>query len=305
MARSRWWVALPRTISHLVVSSGPQASPAPPTPQYRAALRLPWPGLPSPDCPAQPPPTPSSMGDEVGEEALQYTRLAVLEVAQEVLGHPLRPHQSLVACGFDSLTSVAFRDALQLRVRRPLPSSLVFDHPTAEAVAQFVVRQGPGRPPPPSVLDRRPPLPGRHVALVSTACRLPKADTPDTFWALLEGGVDCVGLVPLERWCLDAVYAPDPAGEPKTYCQYGAFVEDVDLFDPVPFDISLAEAQCMAPHQRLLLETTREALLQADILSVVQDFPQWEVMVATTTFTIFLGQWNFSRFKIAVPLPPV
>lgn len=102
------------------------------------------------------------------------------------------------------------------------------------------------------------------IAIVGIGCRFPgAADDPEAFWRLLSQGVDTVTEVPAERWDVDAFYDPDPDAPGKSYTRWGAFLSDVDKFDPQFFGISPREAVSMDPQQRLLLEVTWEALEQA------------------------------------------
>lgn len=104
------------------------------------------------------------------------------------------------------------------------------------------------------------------IAIVGIGCRMPGgADTPEKFWELLRGGVDAVTEVPPERWDIERYYDPDPDAMGKTYTRWGAFLRDVDRFDPGFFGISPREAVGMDPQQRLLLEVTWEALEHAGI----------------------------------------
>jgi acyl transferase domain-containing protein/SAM-dependent methyltransferase/acyl carrier protein len=102
------------------------------------------------------------------------------------------------------------------------------------------------------------------IAIVGMACRLPGGiDDAESFWALLHEGRSAVGTVPAERWDNDAIFAADPDAPGKTYTAAGAFVSDVDQFDPYFFGIPPREAASMDPQQRLLLEVAWEALENA------------------------------------------
>ncbi len=107
---------------------------------------------------------------------------------------------------------------------------------------------------------------GEPIAVVGMACRLPLASNLSEYWQLLRDGVDAISEVPRQRWDVDAFYDPQPATPSKMYTRWGAFVDDVELFDPTFFGISLRESQRIDPQQRLLLEVTWEALEDAAIV---------------------------------------
>ncbi|MFI7241570.1 type I polyketide synthase [Streptomyces qinglanensis] len=96
------------------------------------------------------------------------------------------------------------------------------------------------------------------VAVVGMAGRFPKAPDTETFWELLIRGGDAVGPVPPERW--DPAEVFDATREIQ---RVGAFLEDIDAFDPGFFTISPREAEVLDPQQRLMLETTWRALEDA------------------------------------------
>ena len=102
------------------------------------------------------------------------------------------------------------------------------------------------------------------IAIIGVGCRFPgDANDPKSFWKLLRGGVDTVSQVPAERWDVDAFYDSNPDTPGKTYSRWGAFLKNVDKFDPAFFGIAPREAMSMDPQQRLALEVTWEALENA------------------------------------------
>ncbi|MFF3847898.1 SDR family NAD(P)-dependent oxidoreductase [Streptomyces sp. NPDC002328] len=103
------------------------------------------------------------------------------------------------------------------------------------------------------------------IAVVSMACRLPGGiDTPEMFWELLAAGGDAVGGLP-SRWDRLGVYDPDPEAVGKSYAREGGFLHNVEGFDAAFFGISPREAVSIDPQQRLVLETSWEALERAGI----------------------------------------
>jgi acyl transferase domain-containing protein len=102
------------------------------------------------------------------------------------------------------------------------------------------------------------------IAIIGTGCRFPgKVGDADSFWDLMQHGREAISEVPAERWDVEAYYDPDPEAPGKMVTRWGAFLEDIDQFDPQLFGISPREAASMDPQQRLLLEVAWEALEDA------------------------------------------
>ncbi|PSR19697.1 beta-ketoacyl synthase [filamentous cyanobacterium CCP3] len=103
------------------------------------------------------------------------------------------------------------------------------------------------------------------IAVIGIGCRFPGgADSPESFWQLLEQGVDAIGPVPPQRWDADAYYDADPDAPGKIYTREGGFLPQIDDFDAPFFGISAREASSLDPQQRLLLEISWEALEHAN-----------------------------------------
>lgn len=100
------------------------------------------------------------------------------------------------------------------------------------------------------------------IAIIGIGGQYPMARSLEEFWDNLLSGKDSVTIIPEQRWDYRKFYDPDPekANEGKIYCKWGAFLDDVDKFDPLFFNISPAEAETMDPQERLLLQVAWSTL---------------------------------------------
>ncbi len=102
------------------------------------------------------------------------------------------------------------------------------------------------------------------IAVVGLGCRIPGgANSPEEFWQLLHEGRSGVREIPMDRWDVEAFYDPNLEAVGKIITRFGAFLDQVDQFEPQFFGISPREALTMDPQQRLLLEVSWEALEHA------------------------------------------
>jgi acyl transferase domain-containing protein/D-arabinose 1-dehydrogenase-like Zn-dependent alcohol dehydrogenase len=105
-----------------------------------------------------------------------------------------------------------------------------------------------------------------RIAIVGLSCRLPGAPDPAAFWRMLRDGRDAVA--ECTRWDVDGV-------------RWGAFLDDVDRFDPAFFGIAPRAAAAMDPQQRLALELSWEALEDATIVPAALSGRDVGVFLAT------------------------
>ncbi|MET8983467.1 SDR family NAD(P)-dependent oxidoreductase [Streptomyces sp. NPDC004539] len=189
----------------------------------------------------------------------------VRDTAATALGHEdadsvqsARPFRDL---GFDSLTSVDFRNRLSTASGLRLPVSIVFDHPSPRQLVRALYAElfpdaaettaatgaAPARP-------RRTGADDEPIAVVGMACRFPGGvGSPEELWEMLAEGREGIGGLPRDRG-----WRPQEAAR-------GGFLDDVAGFDAAFFGITPREALTMDPQQRLLLETSWEAVERAGI----------------------------------------
>ncbi|MFJ9821130.1 SDR family NAD(P)-dependent oxidoreductase [Streptomyces sp. NPDC101151] len=211
----------------------------------------------------------AALGDEERAEALLHT---VRAHVAGVLGHAdpgsVETDRAFKDLGFDSLAAIELRNSLSAETGRRLSATLVFDHPSPEALAAHLGTLAGGA----RTGARRS---GRTVkaradeplAIVGLACRYPgDVRTPDDLWRLVADGTDAITPFPADRgWDVDRIVDPTRQRPDTSYVGEGGFLHTAGEFDPAFFGISPKEALVMDPQQRLLLETSWEALENAGI----------------------------------------
>ena len=198
---------------------------------------------------------------------------AVLELVQShaaaILGHAspaeVEPERPLQELGLDSLGAVQLRDGLAFATGLELEPTIVFDYPSAEAIAEFLLSRAAGAAPARAAVAAR--ISEEPIAIVGMACRYPGgAESPGELWDLVAEGRDAISAFPGDRgWDLERVYHPSPDNPGTSYTREGGFLGDAGGFDAGFFSISPREALTMDPQERLLLESSWEALEDAGI----------------------------------------
>jgi polyketide synthase PksM len=101
------------------------------------------------------------------------------------------------------------------------------------------------------------------IAVIGISGRYPQARNTREFWKNLRDGKDCITEIPKDRWNHSLYFDEDKNKIGKTYSKWGGFLDGVDEFDPLFFNISPREVEFMDPQERLFLECVFETLEDA------------------------------------------
>ena len=99
------------------------------------------------------------------------------------------------------------------------------------------------------------------IAIIGISGRFPQASNLDEFWTNIQGGSNCITIVPQNRWDADKYYSNEPRLRSNQTCsKWGGFIDGVEQFDAEFFRMSQNEADRSDPQLRVLLETAWQAL---------------------------------------------
>jgi acyl carrier protein len=227
-----------------------------------------------------------------GKTAAYLTKLVAAVTG--VPGHRLEADASLGAYGMDSVMAMQLISQLE-KPFGPLSKTLLFEYPDVRTLTDYFVASHAEQLPavlgiepeavqtagaatvaatPAATAGNRerprfavpqPPLRDIPVgvAVIGLAGRYPKANTLDEFWDNLRSGRDCITEVPPDRWDHGHYFDPDKNTPGKAYSKWGGFLDEVDRFDPLFFNIPPRDTEIMDPQERLFLECTWHLLENA------------------------------------------
>ena len=215
----------------------------------------------------------------------------VLDFARRTGGGKVEADVPLMDAGIDSLGAVELRNQLMAAAGQgvSLPSTLIFDYPTARQLATLLAPVAAEEDPSDSgvptqgvshtaglTLDVA--IDGFGVQLPARATSLPKAR------CLAASACDAISQMPVMRWDLSKHSVDESVANRM---RHAAFVCDAELMDNQAFRISTSEAAAMDPQQRLVLEKGYEALHDASMNRVTLTEARWASLLACC-------QWNSS-----------
>ncbi|WP_412080952.1 amino acid adenylation domain-containing protein [Streptomyces sp. MCL20-2] len=174
----------------------------------------------------------------------------------------IAPDAEFQRLGFTSLAALELRNKLSVRTGLRLPATMVFEYRTPRALAGFLAGKLSGgeekarvAAPEGAGAEERG---DDRIAVIGVAGRYPLAGTVSELWDNLAEGRHCISEVPADRW--DAEAHHDRTGARGSYSKWAGFIDGVDMFDPLFFHISPADAEAMDPQERLFLETAAATL---------------------------------------------
>ncbi len=206
---------------------------------------------------------------ELGEaERESHVLEVVRSEAAAVLGHDsaaaVEPRRAFQELGFDSLAALELRNRLGALTGVRLAPTIVFDRPSAEELAAYLLAEVTASDLARTAV-RRSQATDEPIAIVGMSCRLPGGvSSPEELWRLVAEERDAIEPFPEDRgWDLERLYDSSPNGHGQT--MEGGFLADAADFDASFFGIAPREAAAIDPQQRLLLEGAWEALEDAGI----------------------------------------
>jgi len=186
---------------------------------------------------------------------LSKTLLFEYQTLQELAGYFIQHHQETLIEKL-GLTKAQTTESHDLKVTEDSEIESLSTRAIAPQHKKLV--DGVANPVPPG----QPDLISEDIAIIGVSGRYPQANDLTAFWDNLTQGKDCITEIPPTRWDYNLYYDPEKKAD-KIYNKWGGFIDDVDKFDPLFFNMSSREAEITDPQERLFLETVWHTLEDA------------------------------------------
>ena len=102
-----------------------------------------------------------------------------------------------------------------------------------------------------------------EIAIIGLSGHYAMADNMKEFWKNISEGKDCVTEIPKERWDHSQYFDKSKKAKGRTYTKWGGFLNDIEYFDPLFFQIPPSKAETMDPQERLFLQCVEETIEDA------------------------------------------
>ncbi|MBV9305427.1 MAG: SDR family NAD(P)-dependent oxidoreductase, partial [Acidobacteriaceae bacterium] len=181
----------------------------------------------------------------------------------------LDPATNFSDYGFHSINITGLANEINRRYDLEITPATLFEYPSIDTLSGYLSTIKTDR----TILPEEPvqydqpkfaieDISRRHepIAIVGMSGRMPQADDLAAFWRNLCEERDCITEIPSTRWNWKEFAGEAVDGSNSTNIRWGAFLPQVDQFDPLFFGISPREAAVMDPQGRLLLECAWEAV---------------------------------------------
>ena len=197
----------------------------------------------------------ASLAGLEAEALMEAVAAMVLLKVKEACGAVVSLHAPLMESGVDSLAATELRNSLQqeLGTAVKLPSTVMFDYPTAAAIVEMSLKHITPASNSHEMQIGAKPLAARATVRGSHSC----IPCGDNVWVGLTTGHNSVQQLPAERFDLQS------SSYETLYVQQGHFVAGAELFDHQFFGMSSAEVKATDPSHRILLEAVLRASVQA------------------------------------------
>jgi len=231
---------------------------------------------------ASAPQEPAVVGNALAKDTEAYLKMIYAQVS-EIPAEKISANETFDNYGITSLMVTKLNTVLEQHFSG-LSKTLFFEYQTLAELAAYLVANHPssvaslfdspiGDNAPSPVMKAETGHSPRQageigdIAIIGLAGRYPGANTLDQFWRNLTEGKDCITEIPKDRWNNELYFQantkPGEIGAGKYYNKWGGFIEHVETFDPLFFNISPKEAASLDPQERLFLEVAWECLEDA------------------------------------------
>ncbi|NOX92666.1 MAG: hypothetical protein GXP18_09545, partial [Gammaproteobacteria bacterium] len=130
----------------------------------------------------------------------------------------------------------------------------------------------------------------QDIAIIGMSGKYPHANNLAEYWDNLCEGRDSISEIPVERFDYRPLFSRDKSKTGSIYSKWGGFIEDVDKFDALFFNVSPQDARAMDPQERIFLENTWECLESAGYIG-----PDWQKK--SRNVSVFAGA-TFNNYQL-------